>query len=616
MDLQAAMRLHAEGRLADAERGYRGLLAAGDLRPDVLHWLGMVLYQTGRAREALPFVQRSVELSPSIPEFNANLGCVLSALGRTREAVRYSRRATALAPSLAMAHYDLAAVLEALGDASEALKEHDLAIALDPTYAPAHTGRGNVLRNLGRAEEALASYRKATALRPDSPDAYRNLAPMLCDLGDVPGAIECYQRLVELRPNDAGYHSAILVMMHYSDHFSPQELFAEARRWATRHAEPLTAQARVEPPERVSGERLRIGYVSGDFRDHPVGRYADAIVSAHDRARVCVFCYSDVKQPDGITSRLRDRAENWRDVAGLSDEQLAQRIRADGIHVLVDLAGHFANNRLLVFARRAAPVQVTHFGYCDTTGMSAMDWHITDPVSNPPREPEQCRTERLYRMPSVAWPYHPVDEAPDPGPLPALANGYVTFCCLNNPTKITECAIALWSKILAQLSSARLMLLSKGGENSHVIRRFGVHGVAADRLRFAPVVPRHEYLALYRQADIGLDTFPYNGDNTTCDALWMGVPVLTFAGHTFASRRSASHLFAVGLSDFIVHAGIDLVGKALAVAGNLNRLVHIRSTLREMLKTSPLGDLAVFTRNLEEAYGYMWKNRLFNNETQ
>ncbi len=598
------MRLHADGRLAEAEAAYRQLMKIGDVRPAVLHWLGMVLYQTGHVDEALPLLRRSVDESPESAEFNANFGGVLNALGRSSEGLPYSRRSVEMAPKSPKARYNLGAVLESLGKYEEALAEQNVAVELDPSYAHAHTGRGNVLRKLGRATEATTAHRRAIELRPEFADAYNNLAKVLMEVGDVPGTLNCYRKLVDLRPDHAGYHSNLVALMHYADWHSPSELFEEARRWAARHAEPLTAKA-PRPCPTPCAEKLTIGYLSEDFREHPVGRLMEPVIERLDRRRFRVVCYCDVSRPDEITARIRQKADVWREVAGTSHESLARQISADHVDILVDTTGHFGNNRLSVFARRPAPVQVSHFGYCGTTGMSAIHWRLTDAHSDPPGTTEHLHTEKLLRLPDTTWCYRPIGETPDVGPLPALSTGYITFCCLNNLIKITERVLATWSRVLDRVRGSRLLLLSKFKDNELFARRLERCGIPLARVDLLGQGNPAEYLEYFNRADIALDPFPFNGDNTTCDALWMGVPVVTLAGEMFCSRRGVSHLRAIGLTSLIASSPDSYINIASSLALDLDRLALVRSGLRSMMETSPLTDAAQFTRNLEAAYEAM-----------
>jgi protein O-GlcNAc transferase len=353
---------------------------------------------------------------------------------------------------------------------------------------------------------------------------------------------------------------------------------------------------------------LRIGYLSPDFCHHAVAYFFEPVLAAHDRARVEIFCYANVLTPDVVTQRLRALAEHWRDIAPLSDEQATQVIRADRLDLLVDMAGHTARHRLLVFARRAAPHQLTWLGYPNTTGLTTMDYRLTDSISDPLGTTDSLHTERLVRMPGPFSVYQPPDDAPPVGFLPALAlNAPITFGCFNNFAKITPEIIALWCRLLLVVPSARLMLKSRGLGDVDTARRihelFAAGGVSPERV----VLDGRElsvsaHLALYHQVDVALDAFPYNGATTTCEALWMGVPVVTLAGATHVSRVGASLLTHLGAQDWIATTSDDYLAIARRLVADLLALSRIRAGLRERMRVSALCDAVGFTRALETTY--------------
>jgi predicted O-linked N-acetylglucosamine transferase (SPINDLY family) len=388
----------------------------------------------------------------------------------------------------------------------------------------------------------------------------------------------------------------------------PQTLFLEHRRWAERHAAPLAAEARPYANDPAPDRPLRVGYVSPDLREHPVASFLTPVLAHHDRSRFHVTCYADVARPDGVTRHLQTLADAWRDLPGRSDAQVADLIQADSTDILVDLAGHTACNRLLVFARKPAPVQVTHFGYPNTTGLSTMDYRISDRYADPPGRTEAYHTEELVRLPEVAWCYRPL-AAPEVTPLPARAAGHVTFGSLNNLAKITPQAIALWSELLRAVPGSRLVLLTGAGSQAdqRLHDLFGQHGIDRARLELLGRRPRDRYLALYQEMDIALDPFPYNGGVTTCDALWMGVPVVTLAGESYVSRQGVALLSNLGLDDWVAGAPDAYVDIATRWAHDVEGLGRLRAGLRERMTNSPLTDGLRFTRFLAEAYRWMWQ---------
>lgn len=525
-------------------------------------------------------------------------------MGRHDEAVDHLRQARRLDPNLPEVPHNLGAAYEFLGRLDEAVEAYRQALQLRPDYPEAHNHLGNVLRKLGRIREAVESHRKAIALRAQYAEAFGSLAAALAEQGDQEGVVTCHRKAVELQPSNVSSHSALLYSLHYHPHSTPPMLLAEAREWAHRHTKSsLTGHTNDRNPDR----RLRVGYLSPDFRDHTVPRLIGPVLLAHDRTHVEVFCYASVDRADHVTARLRSVADHWRDIWGLPDSDAADLIRSDRIDILVDLAGHWAGNRMTLMARKPAPVQV-QIGYPGTTGLEAVDYRMTDDYSDPPAHTDAHFVERLVRLPNCAWCYEPDPISAEVAPLPARIAGYVTFGCLNNPVKVTDPALQLWSRILAAVQGSRLMLMSAEGREDEALRS-RLRRLAIDPGRVDPVrrQRRNGYLALFNRIDIALDPFPYNGETTTCDGLWMGVPLVTLAGNSCVSRRGVSHLSNVGLPDLICSTPDDYVHTAVALAADLSRLERIRADLRNRMRHCPITDGKRYTRHLEIAYRQMWE---------
>ena len=592
------------GRLAEGEAAYRARLLAqpGDART----WqrLGMLLHQAGRTSEALEALGRSIELEPHVGAYHGNLGGVLGSMGEHARALEHLTRAVELDASIPEVHHNLGVACEHLGQLEQAAAAHRRAIALRPDYAEAHNHLGNALRKHGKTAAAAECHRRAIALRPGYAEAYNNLAAALVEQGDQEGAAACHRRAVEIEPHNPAAHSALLYTLHYCASSTPQALLEEAKGWAQRHGRfEIAPHENDRDPDRT----LRIGYVSPDFREHTVPRIVAPILRFHDRQQVEVFCYSAARQPDHVTERLRGYADYWRDISKLTEERAAELVRSDRIDILVDLAGHWAENRMTLFARKPAPVQV-QIGYPGTTGLEAMDWRITDSHCDPPGMTERFYTEKLWRMSQFAWCYEPDEDGPQVGPLPAQAAGFVTFGCLNNPIKVTDECLRLWGRVLEAVPRSRLLLLSaEGREDGFLFARLKRLGI--DPARVDPVRRRTRvrYLELFGHIDVALDPFPYNGETTTCDGLWMGVPHLTLAGSSCVSRRGVSHLSNVGLSELVCQSEEQLVGKAVELACDLERLGRLRSELRPRMRSGPITDGPGYTRDLERAYRQMWR---------
>lgn len=557
------------------------------------------------------FGTNTVALMSSIhmlAEDHNHIGTNLGRLGRHAEAVDSFRRAVDLQPNFPYACNNLGVALEHLGRPADAVEAYRRAIALDPHYAEAYNHLGNSLRATGQLKEAVEAHCSAIAIRRDYPEAHASLAAAQCELGLLAESISGYQAVVLLQPRSPSAHSNLIYTLHYDPSATPQALFAEATRWSERHESPIRSSIAPHVNDHAAGRPLRLGYVSPDFRRHTIPHLAAPVVANHDRSEFVVFCYSAVKNADDVTLRFQQMCDTWRDISTLSDEDAATLIRNDQIDILVDLTGHMGDNRLSLVARKPAPVQV-QLGYPGTTGLRAMDFRITDNHSDPPGIADTFYTERLIRLPECAWCYEPTAESPAVSPPPALSRGFVTFGCLNKLIKITDSAIEIWCRILAGLPTSKVMLLvpSAGPHEQTVRERFCKHGVDGTRVELLPRRPRIEYLRLFQSIDVSLDPFPYNGDTTTCDSLWMGVPVVTWAGASCVSRRGVSYLQNVGLGHLIGGTPEEYVQRAVDLAKDVESLAMIRAGLRDRMANSPITDGSRYTRNLERAFRAMWR---------
>ncbi len=598
------------GRPAEAATA---LAEAARLRPDYVDAyfkLGHVLYSLRRYDEAVAALEAAARLKPEASTTRSLLGTVYQAQRRWPAAIDAYREAIRLSPRNAAAHYNLGTAYWALGRAVEAIACYQDALGIDPTFFKAQVNLAGSLSQAYRPDEAQAAAEAAIALDPRSSVAVAHLAAALQTQGKMAEAIETLRRAIALDPTDARHHSNLLFALNCHPAYDSASVFAEHRAWAAQHSEPLTAACRApHANDRSSERRLRIGYVSAHFRLHAVSFFIEPVIAAHERQQVEIFLYGDVEAPDATTDRYRAMDVQWRDIAGQPDELVADRIREDRIDILVDLAGHIGGNRLLVFARKPAPVQVTYIGYQNTTGMSAMDYRITDAHADPPGATDAYYTEQLVRLPGSFFCYQPPADAPPVNELPALSRGQVTFASLNHINKLTDEAYGAWARILRAVPESRLMVLAyTPGELERRIRqRMASEGIEPGRIEVVDRRPHADYMQLFAGVDIALDTFPFNGHTTVCDALWMGVPSIMMEGDRYASRFGGSGVLALGLGELIAHDVDEYVAIAAALAGDLPRLAELRRTLRGRLAASPLADAAVFARKLEAAYRQMWR---------
>jgi predicted O-linked N-acetylglucosamine transferase (SPINDLY family) len=603
-----ASALQAEGRRDEALEAFHRALEIDPSDAVVQSNFGTALHEAGRYEDAIAAYRRALALRPDNLVTQRNLGAALHALGRFDEATAVYRRALAACGDDARTCSNLGMTLQETGRHTEALAALGHAIELDAGLAEAHNNLGHTLKELGRLDEAGATLARAVELEPSLLEAYNNLADTLWQQGRIDDAIAVLRRAPTGESDSARTASNLLFMLHSHPGYDAQALLAEHRTWARRYADPLAAEMRPHANDRAPGRRLRVGYVSPDFRGHAVGGLVVELFSHHDRGQVEVVAYSDVRVPDGHTRRLQALANVWRDTAGLSDAALAERIRTDEIDILVDLALHTAGNRMRVFARKPAPVQATMFGLPATTGLSTVDYRLTDPYLDPPGATDADYTERSVRLPHCFWVFQRPEESVAITELPALKNGFVTFGSLNQLGKISRPALDLWGQILQAVPGSRLVLQAPPGSHCDAIRAIlRARGVAADRVEFVPRAARLDYHRMIGTLDVGLDPFPYNGHNSTLDALWMGVPVVTLAGRTAVGRGGLSILSNLGLTDLIAATPEQYVECAVGWASRTDRLAALRAELRQRLLSSPLADTGRFAADVEEAFRRMWQ---------
>jgi protein O-GlcNAc transferase len=427
----------------------------------------------------------------------------------------------------------------------------------------------------------------------------------------VDEALRCHNRAIELEPKNWAFQSNRLYLLYFHPAYGPREILREHEAWGERFTAAAGGTPRApQQVERRSSRRLRVGYVSAHFCGHSVASFFSPLVAHHDRSRVEVICYSSVRREDAMTKRICAASEHWRDVRNSSDEELARVIREDKVDVLVDLALHMEGSRLGVFVRKPAPVQVTWLGYAGTSGLKAMDYRLTDPHIDPPGEGDDNYSERSVRLPHSYWCYEPMVDAPEVQQAPALRAGHVTFGSFNHFAKVSEATIDAWISILRRTHGSRLMLHCNSRIRAEEVRaKFSLQGVDGSRVLFAGHRPLAEYLRAYNEVDIALDPFPYAGGTTTCDALWMGVPVVTLAADRSVGRGGVSLLTNVGMRDGIAQSVGAYVELAVSLAGDLSRLTEIRRGLRQRMRESPLMDGRRFAADMERAIEWMWEKR-------
>ena len=531
-------------------------------------------------------------------------------IGQAGTAIAHLHQAIRLKGDMPAIHDALALAFEQTGRLAEAELAARNAIALRPGFAEAHHHLGRILWKSGRLCDAAGALRAAVQLKNDYGEAFHDLAAVLMAIGELDEAIACHRRLTSLEPRSAAALSALLYTLHYSPEYDSAALAKEHRAWETRFGQMLAAHAKPHANVFSADRRLKVGYVSPDFRDHTVPRFNEPALTHYDCSRFEVVLYSDVARPDATTARLRALGHAWRDIAGLGHDVVAEIVRRDRIDILVDLRGHGADNRLPVFALKPAPVQVSMVGYFNTTGLSAMTHRITDEHQDPPGLTERLHTEQLIRLPGTCWCYRPDDDSPDVSEPPRARNGHVTFGCLNKTVKLSPPCAALWGRVMREVPDSRLLLATPADCHARVRERLRAAGLPTDRVDFVGVsATRAEYLAQFARIDIALDPFPFNGITTTCDGLWMGVPHVSLAGSTSVARAGASILHGAGLGEWVARTPDEFIAIVSRLAADADRNRILRLGQRDRLRNSRLTDQAGFTRELESAFLSIWQHR-------
>jgi protein O-GlcNAc transferase len=643
--LQQALTFHQAGNFPHAEIYYRQILSEEPNHPEALNFLGMLAHQTGKGGVAVDLVRRALQvkpdyadahgnlglifhdqgeldqavasfrralsLKPDYPEVLSNLGSVLKDQGKLDEAAASFRHALDLMPDCAEMHSNLGNVLKEQGRLSEAIDSYRRALSLQPDLAEVHNNLGVVLTDHYRLEEAGASFRKAISLRPDYAEAHHNLGIVLQKQIKFDEAIANYRQAFRLKPQFLEAHSNLLFCLNFSHHHSISEYLAEARGYGR----AVSSMAR----KRLTGSQiqdkldcLRVGLVSADFRNHPVGYFLESVVAGIEPSKIELFAYSFNAGDDELTGRIRPYFAAWKSLRGVQDEAAAHLIQGDHVHILLDLSGHTKNNRLSIFAWKPAPIQATWLGYFASTGLEEMDYLIADHVCVPENNEEQF-IEKVWLLPEIRFCFSPPAGVEESGstPLPALRNGFPTFGCFQQLEKLNDAVLAAWGEIFRLLPQARLRLQNPSTGSSEVVtmllERLARNGIEPDNVIIEKPVPRAEYLAAHAHIDILLDTFPFPGGTTTCESLWMGVPTVTLAGNTMLARQGASLLACAGLNDWIANDPGEYVAKAVAFASELEGLAKLRGDLRKQVSASPLFDAQRFARNFEAAMWGMWR---------
>jgi predicted O-linked N-acetylglucosamine transferase (SPINDLY family) len=599
------------GRFTELEKFAHSLLKPYPDSGIVWKLYGLSLQMQGK--DALFALRKAAEFLPNDAEAHGNLAALLRARGQLDAAVASGRRALQIRPNFAEAHNNLGVALRDLGQTDEAVASYVRALEIKPDFIEVYNNLGGALKDLGRLDEAVASYRRALQSKPDFAEAHNNLGLACKDLGRFDDALTSFRRALEIKPDYLEARNNLLFTINYTAR-PPEYCLEEARKYGRMVSQKVnsrfTAWQCADPPR-----RLRVGMVSGDLHNHPVGYFLESLLANLDPARVELIAYPTDLLVDALTARIKPCFTAWKPLYSLNDADAARLIHADGVHVLLDLSGHTGKSRLPVFAWKPAPVQAAWLGYFATTGVAEMDYILGDKWTLPDGE-EHHFVEKGWRLSGVHSCLTPPKEDVEVEELPALRSRSITFGTLNNLAKMNDRVVACWGRILSEIPNSRLYLnmssLRDNALKKSVIERYVAHGIPENRLILEPTTGRMAALNSYNRIDIALDPFPYPGGTTSYEALWMGVPILTMRGSNYISHLGESIMHNAGLPDWIAANEEDYIAKAIAFSGNLESLASLRSSLRARVLASPLFDAKRFAQDFEDAMWGMWQARTRN----
>jgi protein O-GlcNAc transferase len=592
------------------------LKKATKIRPnfaEAFYNLGIVLNRADKAKQAETAYRQAIKIKPENVDYLNNLGNLLVSRKNSEQALEIFQQALDIDPDHLKILNNYGSALAKLGRHEEAIAHYKKALAIEPNYSDAYNNLGNAYVEEGQLSAAIEGFEKAIELQPDNARMFNNLGNALLDSGEPKKAREAYQKSVDLAPEQPRTHSNLLYCYQYDPHITAHLLNDYHRAWDKNHGAPQKAKWPSHKISKNSDRRLRLGFASPDFGRHPVGFFLIKLLENIEAKDFEIYCYSDRLNKDDMTNRLAGASRQWQDSFNLDDDALAAKIRSDKIDILFELSGHTKGNRLSMHAQKPAPVQISWgIGYPGTTGLSTIDILLTDVYHVAPAE-DDLYPEKVVRLPAGLSCYEPPSYAPAVGELPANQNGYVTFGSFSQSRKITGEVLAAWASILAAVPDSRILLKYSGLDDEFNIKRiesaFAGEGIKPDRIIIEGGAPHKEFLARYNAVDIGLDTFPYSGGITTCEALWMGVHVVTLPGTTSASRHASSHLSTVGLTKYIAGDLPAYVNIATELAKDLSELKMLRQGLRDRVAGSPLCDGAAFARQFGAAMRDIWQNQ-------
>jgi predicted O-linked N-acetylglucosamine transferase (SPINDLY family) len=556
-------------------------------------------HQNDDFQQANQFYQKILRINPKNVDALQYSGVIAMQTGDLNRAIQLLKSAIAIQPDISGLHSNLALAYKDNNQFDLALNHYQKALVLNPENPVIHFNLGAMYQTCEHFEDALSAYEKSLAINPEQPLVHNNLGHLFLKFGDVQNAILSSKKALALSPNDSEIQSNYLFSLNYSVDHTPETIINEHHSWGQQYND-----FNQRNPITQNSGRIRIGYVSPDFRKHSVSKFIQAILNHHNKNKFDIYCYSNVKKPDNVTNTLKQSGVYWRNIYYQNDDMVCQQIQADGIHILVDLAGHSSNNRLMVFAKKPAPIQMTYLGYPNTTGLPQINYRLVDQYSDPDLSRFSGTEKRIY-LPNGFLCYSPSEQTPSIAQK--APSKYITFGSFNNLPKINKHVIALWSNILKSVPDSRLLLKTNGFKSTRIkekyLEYFQEHGIDTSRIQLmATVKDEKAHLSLYNEIDIALDTFPYNGTTTTCEALWMGIPVITLKGKHHAACVGESILNQTKLNEWIAHSETDYIKKAAGMAERPEDLSYCRKHLRNWIAQSLLCQKENFVTGLERCF--------------
>lgn len=571
---------------------------------------GVVSGLRGLTEQATKAYEQAIKLNPELTDAHNNLGILFFTGGQPDKALSAYDRVLQLQPDKAITHGNRGNALKELGKADEAVRAYQRAIELQPNNAEPYYNLGILFESMGRSNDALNAYEEAVKNNPELTEAFCNHGVILVDLGRPGDAEKSYHRALKLKPDYTKAHSNLLFSLNYRTDLTQAHIYNAHCDWERKHGRKKTIS--LPARDKTSKHRLRIAYVSPDFRNHSVAFFFKPLLSEHNREKFEIYCYSNTDRHDAVTEQIKSETDHWLSIVDMPDKEVVKQIQKDKIDILVDLAGHTAGNRLPVFTYKAAPVQISWLGYPNTTGLQTMDYRLTDNIADPVGQTDALYSEKLIRLKCGFLCYQAADSAPAVAAAPCLSTGHITFGSFNVMAKINNVVIAIWSEILHKLPESHLLLKNNGlGDDKNkqrILNLFAEHGIDRERVDlYGRLAKQKDHLALYRKIDISLDTFPYNGTTTSCEALWMGIPVITLSGEQHASRVGASILTQLDYREWIASTTTSYIETAVKLADDKQALSELRHSLRKRMMKSTLLDAKTFTTTIENTYRKLWQ---------